>query len=246
MGKNTAAAIEALFTTVNVTNPNRTYPLPGPVVDLINTLPALEDITNENYVAVGEKCAEIRVAYNALNADDRQAVTNYSALEAAEAKVKELELANRPTPTKVVVFNADNLALDKYVDTQVEGDFTIVATSDKAMEKQAGTVTYTYNGTTYEHEYRLKVGGTAKFGQSRYVSFTVDGPCSITIAVQSSSKTDARTLAMVNASSANVGNFEAGTSVTVTTIEVDAAGTYSVGSAGSGIYIYSIIIEYFE
>ena len=246
MGKNTAAAIEALFTTINVTNPNRTYPLPGPVVDLINTLPALEDITNENYVAVGEKCAEIRVAYNALNADDRQAVTNFSALEAAEAKVKELELANRPTPTKVVIFSADDLLLDKYTDTQVEGDFTIVATSDKTMEKQEGAATFTYNGTTYELGYRLKVGGSAKFGQYRYVSFTVDGPCSITIAVQSSSKTDARTLAMVNASSANVGNFEAGTSVTVTTIQVDAAGTYSVGSAGSGIYIYSIIIEYFE
>ncbi|MBQ9706809.1 MAG: hypothetical protein IJV78_02850 [Clostridia bacterium] len=246
MSKSTAAAIEALFTTVNVTNPNRTYPLPGPVVELINTLPALEDITNENYVAVGKKCAEIRVAYNALNADDRQAVTNYSALEAAEAKVKELELANRPTPIKVVVFNADALSQDTYDSTVVEGEFTLVATSDKTMEKQAGAVTYTYNGVTYEQECRLKIGGKASFGKNRYVSFTVDGPCTITIVAQSSNAAQVRTVAMVDASTATVGTFEAGGSVTITTVEIDTAGTYSVGSTGSGIYIYSIIIEYFE
>ena len=247
MSKSTAAAIEALFTTVNVTNPNRTYPLPGPVVELINTLPALEEITNENYVAVGKKCAEIRVAYNALNADDRQAVTNFSALEAAEAKVKELELANRPTPTKVVVFNADALSQDTYDSTVVEGEFTLVATSDKTMEKQqAGAVTYTYNGVTYEQEYRLKIGGKASFGKNRYVSFTVDGPCTITIVAQSSNAAQARTVAMVDASGSTVGTFDAGGSVTITTVEIDTAGTYSVGSTGSGIYIYSIIIEYFE
>jgi hypothetical protein len=51
---------------------------------------------------------------------------------------------------------------------------------------------------------------------------------------------------MVNASSATVGSFDAPASLAVTTIEIAEGGTYSVGSAGSGIYIFAIIIEYFE
>ncbi len=246
ISKNTVTAIEGLFETVNVTNPNRSYPLPSAVVELINSLSSFGEITNDNYVEVGEKCEEIRVAYNALNVDDRTAVTNIATLEATEKAVKDLELANRPAPTRVVVFDADTLALEKYETTVVEGAFTLVATSDKTMEKQSGSATFTYNGTTYENEYRLKVGGTAKFGQYRYVSFTVDGPCSVTIAVQSSSKETARTLSMVDASGTTVGSYEAGTSVTVSTIELTEAGTYSVGSASSGIYIYQIIVEYFD
>lgn len=246
ISKNTVTAIEGLFETVNVTNPNRSYPLPSAVVELINSLSSFGEITNDNYVEVSEKCEEIRVAYNALNVDDRTAVTNIATLEATEKAVKDLELANRPAPTRVVVFDADTLALEKYETTVVEGAFTLVATSDKTMEKQSGSATFTYNGTTYENEYRLKVGGTAKFGQYRYVSFTVDGPCSVTIAVQSSSKETARTLSMVDASGTTVGSYEAGTSVTVSTIELTEAGTYSVGSASSGIYIYQIIVEYFD
>jgi ABC-type multidrug transport system fused ATPase/permease subunit len=88
-------------------------------------------------------------------------------------------------------------------------------------------------------------GGSAKFFANRYVSFTVDGPCTVTIATQSSGS-DARTLKLVDASGAQIGSYEAGTSVTVSGINIDSAGTYSVGSAGSGIYIYYIFIEYFE
>ena len=114
------------------------------------------------------------------------------------------------------------------------------------MEKKSKSAAFTYNGTSYELKNGLSVGGSAKFGQSRYVSFTVDGPCSITIAVQSSSSSAVRTLNLVNSSNSVIGSYEAGTSVTVGTVELDKAGTYSVGSAGSGMYIFIIIIEYFE
>jgi hypothetical protein len=89
------------------------------------------------------------------------------------------------------------------------------------------------------------MGGSAKFGTSRYVYFTVDGPCTVTIAVQSSGS-DARTLSLVDSSNSVIGSYEAGTSVTVSSIDITQAGTYSVGSAGNGMYIYMIIIEYFE
>ena len=246
IGKNTVAQLEGLFAKVNVTNPNRSYPDPAKVVEQINALVDVSEITNDNYIQVGEQCEAIREAFNGLNVDDRNAVTNLSKLESAEAKVAELVVSNRPTPTKVVVYSMDDLLQDSYNSTVVEGGLTIVASSDKTMEKQSGTAAFTHNGTNYENAFRLKVGGTAKFGQYRYVSFDVEGACSITIAVQSSSKTDARVLNLFDASGNVVGTYEAGTSVTVSTLDVEKAGTFSVGSAGSGMYIFTIIIEYFD
>jgi len=245
IGKNTVSSIEGLFTTVSVTNPDRWYAQADEVIAKIDELDTMGEITNDNYIEIGVMCEQIRLAYYALNVDDRPLVTNLAKLEAAEARVKELEIANRPAPTRVVIFDADDLTLDKYTETVVEGDFTLVATSDKAMDKKSKQAAFTYNGETYENTYGLSVGGSAKFGTSRYVSFTVDGPCTITIAVQSSGSA-VRTLSMVNSSGAAAGSFEAGTSLTVTSVDVDAAGTYSVGSAGSGMYIFMIIIEYFE
>ena len=245
IGKNTVAQLEVLFTKVSVTNPNRTYPLASAVVEKIDALVDVSEITKDNYIQVGEQCDSIREAYNALNVDDRNAVTNLAELEKVEAKVAELVLANRPTPTKVVVYSMDDLQLEKYTEKVVEGGLTLVATADKAMDKKSKATTFTYNGITYENAYGLSVGGSAKFGQYRYVSFDVEGACSITIAVQSSGSS-ARTLNLYDASGNVIGTYEAGTSLTVSTIDVDKAGTFSVGSAGSGMYIFTIIIEYFD
>ena len=127
----------------------------------------------------------------------------------------------------------------------VEGDFTLVANTDKTMSKSPKSAAFTYNGVTYENSYGLSLGGSATFGVTRYISFTVDGPCTITVAAQSSGSSD-RTLKMVDSSSSQVAILDAPQSLAVTTIEIDEAGTYSIGSAGSGIYIFVIIIEYFD
>ena len=243
IGKNTVAKLEALLKTVNVTNPNRAYYDPQTVIDKINLIPT--EVTQENYLEVQALCEVARGCYAKVNVDDRHLVTNLATLEEIEAKVKELIAANRPEPTRVVVFDADNLNQDKYTSTVVEGDFTFVATSDKAMDKKSKSAAFTYNDVTYENSYGLSVGGSAKFGTYRYVSFTVDGPCTITVAAQSSGSSD-RTLNIVNASGSSVGSFDAPSSLAVTTVEIDSAGTYSIGSAGSAIYIFVIIIEYFE
>jgi hypothetical protein len=113
------------------------------------------------------------------------------------------------------------------------------------MEKKSKKVNFTYADVTYSMSYGLSVGGSAKFGTYRYISFTTEGACTITIAVQSSGSS-VRTLNMVDSSGSVVGSFEAGTSVTLTSVDVSEAGTYSVGSAGSGMYVFVIIIEYFE
>lgn len=245
ISKSTVASLEALFTAMNVTNPNRTYADPDEVIKAIDDLAALGEVTAENHLELLAKCEEIRAKYNALNVDDRPTVSNLAILEQYEKDIADMIIACRPTPTKVVIFNADNLALDTYNSTVVENGFTLVGTSDKAMTKKSKTAAFSYAGESYSNSYGLSLGGSAKFGTSRYVSFTVDGPCTVTVAAQSSG-TDARTLSLVNSSNSVIGSYEAGTSVTVSSIDIDAAGTYSVGSAGSGIYIFVIIIEYFE
>ena len=245
MSKSSVAAVEALFVEINVTNPNRTYYNPENVVALIDAMQEKGEVTAENFAEFDTLCQEIRSAYTKVNVDDRVLVTNLSVLEQYELAVKNMEAASRPDPTRVVVFNANNLGQALYNSTVVEGEFTLVGTSDKAMDKKSKKVTFTYSDETYSMEYGLSVGGSAKFGTYRYVSFTVDGPCVVTIAVQSSG-TSARTLGIVDSSNNSIGSYEAGVSVTVSSLEIEKAGTYSVGSMGSGMYIFAIIIEYFD
>ena len=243
ISKNVVGKIEGLFTKINVTNPNRDYYDPQQVVDFIASSPT--EVTQDNYLEIDELCKTARIRYAKLNVDDRSAVTNLSVLEEIEAKVAALIIANRPEPTKVVIFNADNLSQDQYTSTVVEGEFTLVATDSKKMDKKSSKVNFVYGDETYSLSYGLSVGGAATFGTSRYISFTVDGPCTVTVAIRSSG-TDTRTLTMVNSSNKTVASFEAPSAVNVSSAEITEAGTYSVGSAGSGMYIYMIIIEYFE
>ena len=234
-----------MFTIINVTNPGRAYADPYEVAQAIDDLESLGEVTAENHLELLVVCEEIRAKYDALNVDDRSLVTNLSILEQYEKDIADMIIACRPTPTRVVIFNADDLALDTYNSRVIEQGFTLVGTSDKAMTKKSKTAAFSYAGESYSNAYGLSMGGSAKFGTSRYVSFTVDGPCTVTIAVQSSG-TDTRTLSLVDSSNTVIGSYEAGTSVTVSSIDIEAAGTYSVGSAGSGMYIFIIIIEYFE
>lgn len=245
MSKNTVAAVEALFNDVNVTNPEREYLSPNVVIALIAALEVRGEVTQENYLDIGAECERIRLVYASLNIDDKPLVANLATLEAYEATVEEFVVANRPEPTKVVVFNADQLSQSTYDSTVVEGEFTLVATADKKMDKKSSKVNFIYGGENYSLNYGLSVGGKASFGSNRYVSFTVDGPCTITVAVRSSGS-DTRTLTLVNEAKQTIGSFEAPSAVAVSSINIDTAGTYSVGSAGSGMYIYMIIIEYFE
>lgn len=246
IGKTTVAAIEGLFETVKVTNPDRAYPSAAEVTELIDALAALGEVNAENYLELQIKCEEIRAKYDALNVDDRPSVTNLSLLEKYEAAIDAQIEANRPKPTRVVIFNASDLLLDTYDTTATEQGFTLVGTSDKKMDKKTASATFIHGGETYTSTHGLSLGGKATFGKNRYVSFTVDGACRVTVAVKSSSSSEARVLSLANSSNTVIGSYEAGTSVTVSTLDIDSAGTYSVGSAGSGMYIYYIIIEYFD
>ena len=243
ISRSVVADIEELFTVINVTCPYRDIYDPQTVVDKINAIPT--EVTAENYLEVQELCEVARNCYAKVNVDDRAAVTNLALLLEIEAKVKQVIIDMRPEPTRVVIFKADDLSQTTYTSTVTEGEFTLVGADGKAMDKKSKKVNFTYGDETYSMTYGLSMGGKATFGSNRYISFTVDAPCTVTIAVQSSGS-DTRTLTMVNSAGQTVGSYEAPGNVAVNSLDISEAGTYSVGSAGSGMYIFAIIIEYFE
>ena len=265
ISKTKVTALEGLFTTVNPTNPNRTYPDPATVVAKIAEV-CTGEVTGDNYLTYQEKCNDALAAYYNLNVDDRSAVTNYNLLLQYIEKVEEQIEAHRPKASRVVVFDPSSLTAekletaktatvkevygegsDKTGETGATVDFKIVGASGKAVDVKSGSANFTYNGNNYSVTKYLSMGGSATFGTSRYVEFTTTAACRITVVAKSTGSDD-RTLKLVNASSTGtvVTTFDAPTSQAVTSQDLTEAGTYQIGSAGSGIYIYAIIIEYYS
>ena len=155
---------------------------------------------------------------------------------------------NSQSSTTKVILDPSDLSqdIDKDITNSVtSGDFIIVGTSSKAVTVKNGT-SFTYDSHSYETSKSLYLGGGADFSASRYIEFTLSQTSTITIVAKSSSSTSDRIVNMVNASSTGtvVTTFAAGGTQSITTRTDISAGTYRVGSSGSGIYIYAIIIEY--
>ncbi len=245
IAKAKVAEIEASINTVKVTNPNRTTMSPTVVINLIEEL-AKFTVTNDNYLEVKKTCEEIRIEYLKINVDDIAQVTNISKLEEYEQKVEEFVIANRPVATKTVVFDPSSLS-GTISTSKTCGEFTIVGTADKAVTVQGKSANFTINGIQYSVDAYLSMGGSASFGTTRYISFTTTGKCSVTVVAKSSGSSD-RAVGLVNSTApkTNLATFDAKTAISVTTAEISEAGTYYIGSTGSGLYIYYVLIEYFE
>lgn len=245
ISKSKVAELEGLFSIVNPTNPNRQYKSASEVIEAINAA-CQGDVTVDNYLEYQEKCNAALDQYYALNIDDRKDVTNYSLLEEYLAKIEEVIASTRPTPTRTVIFNANELPTASITSSQTFDGFTIVGASGKAVDVKESPVNFEYNGTSYSLTKIISLGGSASFNASRYIEFSTDSACTITV-VAKSSGTTARTLSLVDANntSSSYATFEAGTSTSITSYEAQSAGTYRLGSTGSGIYVYQIIIEYF-
>ncbi|MGN1372437.1 MAG: SGNH/GDSL hydrolase family protein [Candidatus Coproplasma sp.] len=255
MSKKSVADVEGLFKTISVTNPDRQYPDPAEVISMISAI-SVKTVTQENYTQIGEECEAARAAYNNLNVDDRSAVTNYSALVTAETAVAQFVEANRVSPVKVIRFDPSTMDVATITSTVAcaglvdvgEDDsptqFSIVGASGKAVDVKSGSASFSYSGKDYSVSKYLSMGGSATFGTSRYIEFSVEGACKITVVAKSTGSDD-RTLNLVNSSNTAVTSFAANSSQSITTKDITSAGTYRLGSAGSGIYVYAIIIEYF-
>ncbi|MBQ9124074.1 MAG: hypothetical protein IJY14_00110 [Acholeplasmatales bacterium] len=246
ISKTIVSNIEALFTDIDVINENRTYKNPADVVALIDALVAKGEVTNDNYLDMQLECEAIRVEYYGLNIDDRPAVTNIAELEAIEKAVEELIIANRPVPINTVILSADDWSSYQTISSSTTvGNFTIVGNSEKTVSIKSSASSFTYNNESYSTSYGISMGGSAKFGQYRYISYEATGKCSITIVAKSTGSDD-RIINICNSSNNLVGSAAANSSLSITTVDIEEAGTYCLGSSNKGVYIYYIIVEYFE
>ncbi len=120
--------------------------------------------------------------------------------------------------------------------------FTIEANTDNTVVIDGNSKSATIGGVAMDFTQRLKMGGTAK-ADYRNVTFTTSGAATITVACMSSSSSADRTLGLYDADFNQIGAADAPATLAVSTIEVTAAGTYSLGSTKSGVNIYYIEVS---
>jgi pectate disaccharide-lyase len=147
--------------------------------------------------------------------------------------------------TAALSLSANDLAPAQITEVKVFDKFTINAKSDKGVTIEAVDKARTAaDGEVFNARIKLNGSGAAEY---RSISFTVKAKAKLTIYLCSSSKTDARTLKLVDAKGTVIADIvappddevKAGTA----TVDLPDAGTYTVYSAGSGINIYGIVVK---
>ncbi len=144
-----------------------------------------------------------------------------------------------------VSLNANDLAPAQLTETKTFDAFTVYAKSDKGVTIEAIDAARTAgDGEVFNARIKLNGSGALEY---RSVSFTVKAKAKVTIYLCSSSKTDARTLKLVDAKGAAVADLVAppddGAKAGMAAADLPAAGTYFVYSGGSGINIYMITVQ---
>ena len=235
--------LEGLLTLINPTNPNRVYVQPQEAIKAIEELASKGDISSinkDNYLEWMEYCQTARAVYESLNFDYRDDVTNYSILESYE----EACLKARPKPIKTVVLSANDFVDAQTPITVDDHTFSFDSNIVSYSKKAAGFV---YNDVAYEATTNsIRLAGNAKItgDQTKFIEFTTTGACEITIVASGGGDTT-RYIQMANANKVVVASFDVEPSQTVSTVEITEGGTYRIGSKGSNIDVYYIIIEYY-
>ena len=140
--------------------------------------------------------------------------------------------------------SVNDLEPEKVVETKEYEGVVFIATPDKHMtieslddgrEAEDGEV---FNG-------RIKLEGSGKVSQ-RAISFKASKGEILTVWSNSSSKTEARTIVIADASGNQVGAITApqyGSGIGISEFEIPQDGIYYLWSKKSGINIYSIVCE---
>ena len=139
---------------------------------------------------------------------------------------------------------ANDLEEEKLTETKEIDGFTFIATPDKHM-----TIEYLSDGRESEDgevfNGRIKLEGSGKVSQ-RAISFKASKGEILTVWSNSSSKTEARTIVIADASGNQVGAITApqdGSGIGISEFEIPQDGIYYLWSKKSGINIYSIVCE---
>ena len=143
-----------------------------------------------------------------------------------------------------VFISANDLEEEKLTETKEIDGFTFIATPDKHM-----TIEYLSDGRESEDgevfNGRIKLEGSGKSSQRAIKFDAVKGEV-LKVYLNSSSKTEARTLVIADMAGAQVGAITApvdGGEVGIGTFEIPSDGTFYLWSKKSGINIYMLIVE---
>lgn len=120
---------------------------------------------------------------------------------------------------------------------------TLTITSDISTDTSNKSTAVVYNGNNYGAVGNLYLSGGAKLtgdSPSKYIEFTTTKAFKITVVAKGG---DGRKLHLVK-DKTEVAVFGAGATQEMTTKTVNAGGTYRLGSTGSGVRVFYIIIEY--
>lgn len=249
ISKSFVKKINGLVKNLDIVNTDVVYANPEDVVKLIKKIVEKGDVTVENYLEIQDLCEEARGAYLKVNVDDKSQVINFAKLEEYEEAVKAMVDSLRPKASKIVMLNAEGLSVETITAEKDFGKFKIMAASGKAVDIKSKSSSFDFDGVNYSITTGISLGGSATFGTSRYVIFDTEGPCRVTVVAQSSGE-DERELRLVSSEDikTNISSFPASSKASpaaVNSADISEAGTYYIGSANKGIWIYAIIIEYF-
>lgn len=262
ISKTMVGKLEDLFPYVTTLDPNLKYPEASEVVSLITEKlgTSVATITAENVDDYKEKVAACRAKYDALNFDDRSGVTNYDILTGYEKALADYADSIRPKPTEIYFYNFNDVTANISSSTTLTvpdstmtvdgltpkgGEITLVGKdSTNAIVSVGQKADFTYNNTKYEVTNYLQAGS---WTSPRYIEFPVSKPnARVTIVAKSGSASQNRT---VNMSKADFNTLHAlevtGTEINLKSVDITETGTYRIGSAGSNIYFYAIIVEYY-
>ncbi|WP_277210935.1 carbohydrate-binding protein [Isoptericola croceus] len=163
--------------------------------------------------------------------------TSLAALTAAALTVTASVAAVAAGPGTAL--DASTLSTGDYTSDVVVGDFTLHATTAKAVTVDAHART---SDRGDEYTQRLKLNGAGD-AEQRSLAITVDEPTEVLVHARSGSGSADRTLALYDASWTEVDSVPAladDGSVPIATeiLEVPAAGTYWIASPASGVNVY--------
>ena len=143
-------------------------------------------------------------------------------------------------------FTANDLAPAQIVANKAFGNFVIFARSDKGVTIEAMSAPrVAADGEVFNNRIKLNGGGAADY---RSIHFTAAGAAQVVVYANSSSKTDARPLAIVKVADGTVVAELVATpddekNAGAATASLPGAGEYAVYSKSSGINIYMILIK---
>ena len=247
IGISKVAELEGMFDKVKPTDPNRTYKQPSEAIAAIEALAAKGDkstITSANYETWKGYCEEARAVYESLNFDLRKDVTNYSVLESYEAAVK----AARPKPQTIVVLCANDFT---DVNTPITNQGHTFSFDSALVEYSKKGAAFNYNDVQYAATTKsIRLNGNASLtgNQTKYIEVSVTGPCTITMVASGGGSTvDVvyRYIQVVDANKKAVCEYAIGPEQTIDSNDIAEGGVYRIGSKGSNIDLYYMIIEYY-